>query len=143
MSFYKDTENRTWYIALNVGVFREIREKIEYKGRPFDLLNVSDPTTLQAVATDAVLLVDLLALITSEQRKTAGVSVSDFMLAHKQDTLITAQTALLEALADFFPTMERLAIQDMMRTLAKSREEATRQLERKAETQETPTAYGV
>ena len=113
MRQFTDTKERVWEVELNVRQMKRVRDALG-----IDLVNViqagRDGTvatdTLDRVANDPILLVDILWVLCEGQAKAAGVTDEDFGSSLAGDSIETATRAFLDELVDFFPGARRLIL---------------------------------
>ena len=111
MRQFTDTKERVWEVELNVRQMKRVRDILG-----IDLVNViqagRDGTvatdTLDRVANDPILLVDILWVLCEGQAKAAGVTDDDFGSSLAGDSISDATRAFLDELVDFFPGARRL-----------------------------------
>ncbi len=99
MRQFKDNENRDWIIAINVAVLKRVKQLLDV-----DLLDVAGGGLIERLASDPVLLVDVLYAVCKPQAMGAGVSDEQFGEAMAGDVIESATVALLEELVLFFPS---------------------------------------
>ena len=102
---FKDAEGRDWKIVFNVGTAKRVRSMTTV-----DLFNIY-AAEAQRVFSDPVLLVDVLWAVVIDQAKERGVSDVSFGESLYGDAIEHATMALMEAVADFFPSSRRLILQ--------------------------------
>jgi len=117
MKVFKDNQNRPWTIVVNVAAVKRVRSlleinlldvvKLDEKNRP----NVD---LLEQLASDPVLLCDVIYCICKPEADTQQISDEDFGAAMGGDAIEHATTALLEELVDFFPEAKRLVLRKLM-----------------------------
>ncbi|MFO7971921.1 MAG: hypothetical protein R6U40_09240, partial [Desulfobacterales bacterium] len=78
--------------------------------------------TLERLADDPVLLVDVLYVLCEEQAQRDGVSDEDFGRGLRGDALDAAARAFLEALADFCPSRKARLIRGLVEKGGKAEE---------------------
>jgi hypothetical protein len=122
MHTFKDTLGREWAIALNVTAVRRIRDLAKV-----DLLDFTEGRIFARLADDPVLLADVLYATLKPDADAKGVSDEEFGRALAGDAIEAATGALLEELADFFPSRRR---QVLAKGLAKVKELETLLLDR-------------
>ena len=131
MAHYQDKTGYDWPVNFTVKTLKKIREQVKTKeGKSFDLLNISDQSTIQNLVSDPVLLVELLWVIEQPLAKENGKSYDEFQNAHTGNVLLEAVTAVSEALADFFPSLEGLAVREAIQSLKHQREKALTELQK-------------
>ena len=111
MRQFTDTKGRVWDVELNVRQMKRVRDVLG-----IDLVNVIQAgkdgavatDTLDRVANDPILLVDILWVLCEGQAKAAGVTDDDFGSSLAGDSIADATRAFLDELVDFFPGARRL-----------------------------------
>ena len=111
MRQFTDTKERVWDVELNVRQMKRVRDVLG-----IDLVNVIQAgkdgavatDTLDRVANDPILLVDILWVLCEGQAKAAGVTDDDFGSSLAGDSIADATRAFLDELVDFFPGARRL-----------------------------------
>ena len=111
MRQFTDTKERVWEVELNVRQMKRVRDILG-----IDLVNVIQAgkdgavatDTLDRVANDPILLVDILWVLCEGQAKAAGVTDDDFGSSLAGDSISDATRAFLDELVDFFPGARRL-----------------------------------
>ena len=111
MRQFTDTKERVWEVELNVRQMKRVRDVLG-----IDLVNVIQAgrdgavatDTLDRVANDPILLVDILWVLCEGQAKAAGVTDDDFGSSLAGDSIADATRAFLDELVDFFPGARRL-----------------------------------
>lgn len=106
MATFKDNEKRDWLVAVTVEDIKQVRARLD----GLDLADVYSDT-LNRLADDPVLLVDVLWVLCEEQAKTAGVTDRQFGRAMAGDSIVNATTALVEAVTDFSHGQKKLLAQ--------------------------------
>ena len=113
MRQFTDTKERVWDVELNVRQMKRVRDVLG-----IDLVNVIQAgkdgavatDTLDRVANDPILLVDILWVLCEGQAKAAGVTDDDFGSSLAGDSISDATRAFLDELVDFFPGARRLIL---------------------------------
>ena len=113
MKTFTDNKDRVWEVELNIRQMKRVRDVLG-----IDLVNVisanKDGTvstdTLERVANDPILLVDILWVLCEGQAKPAGVTDDDFGSSLAGDSIEEATRAFLDELVDFFPGARRLIL---------------------------------
>ena len=111
MKTFTDSKGRTWEVELNIRQMKRVRDTLG-----IDLVNVISANkdgsvstdTLERVANDPILLVDILWVLCEGQAKPAGVTDDDFGSSLAGDSIEEATRAFLDELVDFFPGARRL-----------------------------------
>lgn len=104
MKVFTDAAGRTWTIALNLGTAMQVKDTLG-----IDLLRPEDgnPPLLTRLGTDEMLLGEVLCALLSSQFEKHKVTAADVRMAFDGATLLSAQTAFYEELADFFQARGR------------------------------------
>ena len=127
MKTFTDHTGRTWILAINVGTIKRVRAlcdvdlcsiiSIEKNGKPqIDLL--------ERLATDPVLLVDVLYAVCKTEADSRNVTDEEFGRAMAGDAIELATAALLDEMIDFFPEAKRRVFRKIL--------DATRRFENKS-----------
>lgn len=98
---FTDCEGRTWRVRITVDEVKRCREQLG--------IQILDATNPQAdlcgrLSTDPELLVNVLYVVCRQQADERGLSDEQFGRSMAGDAIWEASTALLEAVADFFPS---------------------------------------
>lgn len=110
MKSFSDNTGRTWIVNVNVGTIKRVRAlcgvdianivSVEADGKPKIEL-------LERLASDPVLLVDVLYAVCKEEADSKNISDEDFGRAMAGDAIELATAALLDEIIDFFPETKR------------------------------------
>lgn len=111
MHQFKDSSStpRLWTVAINVGTVKRVKGLLP----EIDLLEVSsqkskdDPPLIVSLATDVILLCDVLYAICKPEADAREISDAQFGEAMGGDALADGQRALMEELTDFFQKLGR------------------------------------
>ena len=95
---FTDTAGRSWELAVNVSAIKRVRGLLGV-----DLLTVIEGELLNRLASDPILLADVLYALCKPQADAVGVSDEKFGAALAGDAIGAATEALLAELTDFFP----------------------------------------
>ena len=104
MHSFTDNAGRTWTVEITVADLKRLRAMLG-----IDIANLTEPDAppeeqlLARLATDPVLLVDVLYVLCLDQAEKAGVTDEQFGRAMAGDAIEEATEALLEAIVDFTP----------------------------------------
>lgn len=109
MPSFKDRAGRSWLVELDVSTVRRVRQKTE---DGIDLLAVfdNDGELLNRLYSDPILLAEVLWAICQPQIDDKQITDEEFGRGLAGEAIADATTALLEALADFFPGPKRTAL---------------------------------
>ena len=133
MRQFTDTKERVWDVELNVRQMKRVRDVLG-----IDLVNVIQAgkdgavatDTLDRVANDPILLVDILWVLCEGQAKTAGGTDDDFGSSLAGDSISDATRAFLDELVDFFPGARRLFLKKAVDLARKFETENAQMLEK-------------
>jgi len=133
MRQFTDTKERVWEVELNVRQMKRVRDVLG-----IDLVNVIQAgkdgavatDTLDRVANDPILLVDILWVLCEGQAKAAGVTDDDFGSSLAGDSISDATRAFLDELVDFFPGARRLFLKKAVDLARKYETENAEMLEK-------------
>ncbi len=111
MHIFKDNRGRQWEVELNVRQMKRLRDRLGV-----DLVNVIGTDagggvkvdTLDRIASDPCLLVDILWVLCEQSANSTGVTDDEFGSSLAGDSIEEATRALLDELVDFFPGARRL-----------------------------------
>ena len=139
MRTFKDNKGRTWEIALNVWQMKRLRDTLG-----IDLVNVIGTSadgsvrvdTIDRIASDPCLLVDILWVVCERQAKDAGVADEDFGASLAGDSIEEATRAFLDELVDFFPGARRLFLKKAVGLARRWSDETARTLKEALESPE-------
>jgi hypothetical protein len=100
MHSFKDTQDRTWSVEINVSAVKRVRGLLK-----IDLYRVVDDgfKGLSEIIGDPVQLVDLVYVLCKSEADQRQVSDEDFGRSMGGDALLAAADAFVEELVDFFP----------------------------------------
>lgn len=114
MASFIDTAGREWSLTLTVGKLRKLREVG---------VNLLSPNIQEQISNDMLLLVDIITALCRPQIEERGLSEELFLNSINGDVLMAAAAALMEAMADFFPSKReemQKAIQEAQQTLGEN-----------------------
>jgi hypothetical protein len=135
MRAFKDNQGHQWEIAITVDTVKRVRGLLNV-----DLLAAIEGDLVPKLATDPILLADVLYAVVKPQADNLGVSDEDFGRGLGGDAIEAATTALLEELVDFFPARRRTPLQAAMRKFAEAEQAMTDAATRRLESPETAAA---
>lgn len=93
---FTDNQGRRWPIRMDI----EIVKRLKKSSLAFDIMAED---SLPKLASDPVLLCDVLFVICMDEADAAGVTDEDFGRGLGGDALLDATNQLIEAIVDFFP----------------------------------------
>jgi hypothetical protein len=104
MQAFKDNEGRSWSVSINVSSVKRIRDLVKV-----DLLALGDKDAqlLKRLATDPVVLVDVLYAACKPEADARNITDEMFGQAMGGEAIDRATTALMQEIADFFPSHQR------------------------------------
>ena len=120
---FKDSQGREWNLAVNVDAVKRARSLVNV-----DLLEVTDGKLLERIASDEVLMVDLVYVLVKPEADAKGVTDEEFGRAMAGDAIDAAYTAFMEELTSFFRNPARRAL--LKKALSKLNELEGRVLDR-------------
>mgnify|MGYP001318999647 CR=1 FL=1 len=118
---FDDNNNRRWHVSVNVASIKRVKALLGV-----DLLAITDGNLLERIIGDPVQLCDILYALCQPQAQLDEVTDEQFGQGLCGDSIEHATTALLESLADFFPSGKR---QVLHKALAKIREVEAKAIE--------------
>jgi hypothetical protein len=105
MRSFADNTGYSWEVRIGLGTIRSVRELFGLNlVDGFDIRSQEPINVVAKIASDPVLLADVLYVVCREQCDEAGLTSEQFGERLVGDPINTAVTALLEALCDFFPS---------------------------------------
>ena len=110
MSQFTDTQGRTWTLAITVADAKRLR------AQGLDLIDALDDA-LERLIGDPMLLADTLWSLCRTQAHDRDIDEEAFGSALGGDSIDQATTALLEAIAGFFPSHRRAAMRHALTKL--------------------------
>lgn len=136
MKSFTDNTGRTWILHVTVGAIKRVRALCGVDLA--NIITVSDGgrpkmELLERLASDPVLLVDVLYACCKEEADAKNVSDEEFGRGMAGDAIEFATAALLDEIIDFFPETKRRVFQKILsasrRFQAKSRQALSALLE--------------
>lgn len=110
---FTDGNGRVWTCRVDTAALRRVRDTLGY--------NLAGEDAIQKLQDDPVLLIDTIFIVVQPQAQAVGVTAADFGESLAGDAIDDATLALLEGLAEYFPTRRRLiltaAIEQTRRTI--------------------------
>ena len=111
MRTFKDKKSKEWSVEITVGVIKRVNDLLQV-----NLLDVVGGNLLKELASDPIMLVNVLYVVVKPQADAAGVTDEQFGELLVGDSVEEATDALLNGLADFFPKLQR---EILLKALAK------------------------
>lgn len=123
---FTDTEGRTWNMHLNVQRAMDLRDKLA-----IDVEKFADPSTglLEKMIDDSWLLIDVLRLMTADERAAKGIDDNSFLKAIDGTVLDEALMAFLNGIAVSLKKLKRRALLAMARQMEQGMEIAATKVE--------------
>ena len=118
---FTDSKGRTWTCRVDTAALRRIRDSLGF--------NLAGEEAMQKLQDDPVLLVDTIFAVILPQAQAANVTGMDFGESLEKDVIDDATLALLEGLADYFPTRRRLILEAAIETTRKTITDVTPKVE--------------
>ena len=117
MKSFTDNTGRAWIINVNVGTIKRVRALCDV-----DLANIitMEPgktpkvDLLERLASDPVLLVDVLYAVCKPEADAKNVTDEEFGRSMAGDAIELATSALLDEIIDFFPEAKRRVFQKIL-----------------------------
>lgn len=117
MKSFTDNAGNVWTLSVNVAAIKRVRALCGVDLNSIVELNEkNEPSTklLHQLATDPVLLVDVLYAVCKPEADAKNVSDEDFGRAMAGDAIEHATNALLDEVIDFFPEAKRQAFRKIL-----------------------------
>lgn len=112
MKTFKDSQGREWQVTVNVTTIKRVRDLVKV-----DLLEVLEGKLLERLASDPILLVDVLYVVCKPQADKDNVTDESFGAALAGKSIEDATTAFLEELVDFFPEPRKGLLQKALQKM--------------------------
>ena len=119
MKRFADFKGNQWNISINIGAVKRVKSLLG-----IDLLDIEsgDPPLATRLATDVVLLCDVVYCLVKDQADKANITDAQFGEALGGSAIMDMQTAFVEELLDFFRGCGRM---DRAKIIEKSAEVIT------------------
>ena len=105
MKTFKDNEGRTWTVSVNIATVKRVKTLLSV-----NLLDAIEGKLIEKLATDPVLLCDVIYAVCKPEADRNNVTDEQFGQSMGGDAIEHATVALLEELVDFFPEAKRLVL---------------------------------
>ena len=105
MKTFNDNEGRMWTVAVNIATVKRVKSLLGV-----NLMDAIEGKLIEKLATDPVLLCDVIYAVCKPEADETNVSDEQFGKAMAGDAIEHATVALLEELVDFFPEAKRLVL---------------------------------
>ena len=112
MRTFQDTAGKTWTLSLNIVTAKKIRDALAV-----DFFDDDIGETVGKIASNPILLADVLWVCVEEQANKEGVSDEDFGRALGGDVISHATDSFLDELVDFYPEKKRQLLSTMLQKL--------------------------
>jgi len=133
MTSFRDSAGRTWQVSLTIEALKRVKALLQ-----LDLTEplLGEPPLMTRLATDVVLLCDVLFVLIKPQADAAGVSDEVFGASLGGEAILAAQEAFTQEWLDFFQNLRRThlatAIQkqrDLVRAMVAAGEQRLAQIQ--------------
>ena len=117
MKSFTDNAGRIWTVAVNVAAIKRVRAICDVDLNAIvEMDEKNNPSTklLEKLATDPVLLVDVLYAVCKNEADAQSITDEDFGRAMAGDVIDHATAALLDEIVNFFPEAKRQAFQKIL-----------------------------
>ncbi len=117
MKSFCDNTGRSWLVNVNVGTIKRVRALCDVDLASIISIEVGQKPKvdlLEQLASDPVLLVDVLYAVCKDEADKLNISDEDFGRAMAGDAIEHATTALLDEVIDFFPEVKRQVFQKIL-----------------------------
>ena len=131
MKQFTDNQARSWTVTINVAALKRVRTLLDV-----DLLEVFGGQLLEKLVSDPVMLCDVIYALCKPDADARSVSDEDFGRSMGGDSIETGTMALLEELADFFPTRRRTLLQKALQAMKRMDEIALDMAQKRLESGE-------
>lgn len=134
MTAITDNNGQTWTLSMNVNTLRRVKALCGVNLTEIVTLEPGkqpDTTLLEQLASDPILLVDVLYAVVKPEADAKGITDEAFGAAMVGDAIDQAVNALLDEVINFFPSPKRKVLSRLIqagRRFAKKQEEALNQL---------------
>ena len=102
MQTFKDNLDRVWTISLNIANVKKIKESLKV-----NIMEAVEGDLLPRIATDPILLCDMIFVLCKEEADKKNISDIDFGKSMGGDAIEQATDAFLQELITFFPQRRR------------------------------------
>jgi len=125
-TWFKDEQGRQWNLNITIGKSMQLRDEMN-----LDVNHLVDPKSgvLHELLVDSWKLLDILLLLTRDERKELGVSDKDFANALGGETLDEATEAFLFGVTSSLKKLQRRAFAAMTRQISTGMEKAAVKIE--------------
>ena len=125
-TWFRDEKGRQWNLKITVGKAMLLRDEMN-----LDINQLIDPKSglLHELIVDSWKLLDILLLLTRDERKEQNISESDFANALGGETLDEATEAFLFGVTSSLKKLQRRAFAAMIRQLSTGMEKAAQKIE--------------
>lgn len=121
MRVFKDNEGRSWNLSVDHTSIKRVRATLDV-----NLLDAVGGDLIERLATDPILLVDVVYVICQPEVEKRELSDEEFGRSMAGEAIDSAAAALMEDLIDFFPNRQRTMVR---KAWAKYQELADRTME--------------
>jgi hypothetical protein len=107
MKTFTDNSGKVWTMSVTVDAIKRVRATLAV-----DLLDAISGELIKKIATDPILLCDIIYVVCKPEADAAGITDEQFGRAMAGDAIDRATTSFLEELVDFFPANRRKVLQE-------------------------------
>ena len=125
MATFTDNVGDTWTITLTLKKCKQIRDDLGINLGDLSQFHIN----AQQIAFDMCLMGDLVSTCCEERCNELGLTVEQFAERIAGEGIYRSGRAFLEALADFYPPLQKRAVQRMIEELEKAETTAIEKLE--------------
>jgi hypothetical protein len=122
---FQDNAGRTWTIAVNIAATKRVKSLAGV-----NLMDAINGDLLENLATDPVLLCDVIYAICKAEADAQNVTDEQFGQAMAGDAIEHATVALLEELVDFFPEAKRRVLRKVVKKFKQTEKQANETAEK-------------
>lgn len=119
MQAFTDNEGRTWTVHVTPNTLKRVKARLDV-----ELLDVVCGDLLERLLRDPLLLADVLYAICEPEVTAQGLRDEQFWEALTGDVVEAATRAVLEGVADFFPSPDRANIRQVIRAAFQAKDHA-------------------
>jgi hypothetical protein len=122
---FKDNAGRTWTLAVNIAAMKRVKTLLNV-----NLMDAVENDLIQKLATDPVLLCDVIYAICKPEADKQNITDEQFGQAMAGDAIEHATVALLEELVDFFPEAKRRVLRKVVEKFKQTEKQANETAEK-------------
>ena len=134
LNTFKDTKGRIWDLTITAGTYLSLKDD------DIDISSVfsgADNVLEEMIGGDRItVMLDVIAMITEEQRKQKDVSDKDFYESLDGEVIESATLAFLQAVVNFTPAPKQPAMLAVLSQVRKAMDHASQALTEKIQSEE-------